>query len=193
MTDGRYSFLKMLGMDKNPNPEEVKEIRKKELKNATRILGLPEKNIIFLDFIDGTLMNNINRGEEEVTKILIEHRPVEVYYPYINDGHIDHRATNQIVKNSLKKISMYPTLYQYSIAQKYARIGPIITSLLNIFYRNIIYSDISNFLHIKKAAIKEFKSDLLIISSKNHNSITHDLRKFLIKTEKFYVDNKNMK
>ena len=37
MTDGRHSYLEMLGIDKDPTPNELKEIRKEEVKRATRI------------------------------------------------------------------------------------------------------------------------------------------------------------
>ena len=188
LTDGRYSFLKMLGIDSNPTPEELKEIREKEIKNATKILGVPERNLFFLNFIDGMLKNNMDRAEEKIIKILSKNRPVEVYYPYKKDGHPDHRAANQIVKKSLKKLGISPVMYQYSIAQKYARIGPIIDAFFNLLNHNMISFDISNFLHLKKAAIKEFKSELSTISSKNNNSITHDISIFLKSKETFYVD-----
>ena len=49
MTDGRYAFMNVLDIDSDPTPEELKEIRKEEVKRATGILGVPEENLVFLD------------------------------------------------------------------------------------------------------------------------------------------------
>jgi len=188
MTDGRYAFLKMLGIDSDPTPEELKVIRKEEVKRATKILGVPEENLIFLDFVDGALENNEEKAEEKVTEILSKNHPVEVYVPYKHDGHPDHRAAYRIVRNSIRKLAVSTATYQYSIGQKYGRIGPIIDALLNLLKRNMVRVDISKFLSLKKAAAKEFKSELKTISSKQHNPLTDDIKKFLNSKEMFYID-----
>ena len=189
ITDGRYAFLKMLGIDSDPTPEELKEIRKEEVKRATKILGVPEKNLSFLDLEDGTLEENEEKLERIITQILNENSPAEVYFPYKKDVHPDHRATNRAVRNAVKKLGITVKKYQYSITQKYSRIGPIIDKLLNIFKRNIVYVDISEFLSLKTAAVKEFKSKIGIISSKQQRPLMPDVEKFLRKDEMFYIDN----
>ena len=188
MTDGRYAFKKVLGIDSDPTPEELKEIRKEEIKRAVKILGVPEENIVFLNFIDGELEKHEKEAEEKVAKILSENDPAEIYIPYKKDSHPDHRATYRIVKNVIKKLNISASIYQYSIGQKYARIGPIIDSLLNIFKHNMIRIDISEFFSLKKAAVKEFKSEVSIISSKQQKPLAEDISKFLKKQEVFYVD-----
>ncbi|MHA1267714.1 MAG: PIG-L deacetylase family protein [Candidatus Helarchaeota archaeon] len=191
ITDGRHSFLKVLGIDTNPTPEELKEIRKEEVKKATRILGVPEQNLIFLDFVDGMLEKNNDKAEEKITEILNKNRPVEVYYPYRKDGHPDHRATNQIVKNSIRKLGIFPVMYQYSIAHKYARVGPKIDDLFNLLKDNMVSVDISKFIPLKKTAVKEFKSELSTISSKHSSPINGSINKYLKNKEKFYIDKLN--
>jgi len=188
MTDGRYAFLKMLGIDSDPTPEELKEIRKEEVKRATGILGVPEENLIFLNFVDGTLENNTEKAEEKVTEILSKNHPVEVYFPYKNDGHPDHRAAYRVVRNSIGKLSVSTLTYQYSIGHKYARVGPIIDTLLNLLKHNMVRVDISKFLSLKTAAAKEFKSELATISSRQQNPIADDVKKFLNSKEIFYID-----
>lgn len=188
MTDGRYAFLKMLGIDKDPAPEELKEIRKEEAKRATKILGVPEKNLIFLEFIDGTLQENMEEAERKVMDILQKHKPTEVYFPYKNDSHPDHQAAYKIVKNSLAKLGLQIKEYQYSILHKYARFGPIIDRVLSIFKRNMVKVDISAFLPVKEMAAKEFKSELATISHRQRNPITKDVKKFLREKEVFLID-----
>ena len=188
MTDGRYAFLYMLGIDLDPTPEELKEIRKEEVKRATKILGVPEENLIFLDFVDGTLENEEEKVEERVTEILRKNRPVEVYLPYKNDAHPDHRAAYRIVTNSIRKLGISAAAYQYSILHKYARVGPIIDTLLNFFKRNVVHVDVSKFIPLKTAAAKEFKSELKTISPRQQNPITNSVKKFLKSKEMFYID-----
>lgn len=188
MTDGRYAFLKVLGIDSDPTPEELKEIRKEEVKRATRILGVPEENLIFLDFVDGELENYEEEAGEKVREILSKNHPVEVYFPYRNDGHMDHRAAYRIVRSSIRKLGISTMTYQYSIGHKYARVGPVIDALLNLLKHNMVRVDISKFLSLKTAAVKEFKSELATISSRQQNPLTDDVKKFLDSKEIFYID-----
>ncbi len=188
MTDGRYAFLHMLGIDSNPTPEELKEIRKEEVKRATKILGVPEENLVFLDFVDGTLENEEEEAEEKVTEILRKKGPVEVYLPYKKDCHPDHQAAYRIVTNSIRRLGISTVTYQYSILHKYARVGTIIDTLLNFFKRNVVHVDVSKFLPLKTAAAQEFKSELKTISPRQQNPITDSVKKFVNGKEMFYID-----
>jgi LmbE family N-acetylglucosaminyl deacetylase len=188
MTDGRYAFLYMLGVDSDPTPEELKEIRKEEVKRATKILGVPEEDLIFLDFVDGSLESNKEKVEEKVTEIISKNRPVEVYFPYKKDCNQDHRAAYQILKNSIRKLDIFTLTYQYSITHKYARVGPILDAFLGFFKRNMVRVDISKFLLIKEAAAKEFKTELTPVWSRQHKPMVHGIKKFLKDKEIFYVD-----
>ena len=190
MTDGRYSFLHVLGIDRNPAPEEVKEIRREEVKRATRILGVPEENLIFLNFVDRTLMDNEDEAVRRVVEVLSDKRPVEVYVPYKRDGHPDHRATYRIVKEAIRELGLPVKVYQYSITHKYARVGPIIDRLLSLFMKNIVCVDIKDFLRIKEEAVNQFKSELEVISIKQRTPLMdrESIRKYLKDEELFYVE-----
>ena len=189
MTDGRHAFSKMLGIESDPTPDELKEIRKEEVKRATRILGVNEENLLFLDFEDGMLEKNERETQEKVVEILRENPPpIEVYFPYEKDFHIDHRVTNRIVRNSIKKLGLHVMRYKYTITQKYARIGPLIDAFLNLFRHNMIRVDISEFLPLKEAAVKEFKSEISIISSRQEKPLAEGIGKFLKKEEIFFDD-----
>jgi LmbE family N-acetylglucosaminyl deacetylase len=188
MTDGRYAFKNILNIHVDPTPDELKALRKEEVKRATTILGVQEENLIFLDFVDGRLENEGEKAEEKITKILSENHPVEVYFPHKNDGHPDHRATYRIVKKSIRKLAMTTFAYQYSITPKHAYIGPIADSLINRFKNHRIYSDISKFVTIKEAALKEFESELTFVSCRKNKCVVNGVKKFLRDKEIFYTD-----
>lgn len=192
MTDGRHSFLKGLGIASDPTPEELKEIRRKEVKEATRILGVPEENLLFLDFFDGTLEENEAEARKKVIKLLEENAPSEIYFPHEKDGHPDHRATNRIVANAVRKLGISPMEYRYIITHRYTRVGPLIQAFLDLFRRkSVLRVDVSKYLKVKKAALKEFKSELAIISEKQAKPRTKNFKRFLKKREKFYMDSEN--
>jgi LmbE family N-acetylglucosaminyl deacetylase len=188
MTDGRFLLLKSFGIDDDPSPEQVKEIRRGEVLRATKILGVPEKNVIFLDFVDGTLKENEEAAEEKVTEILEKYMPSEVYFPFERDAHLDHQAANRIVRRAVKKLGITPMMHRYTILHKAARFGPLMEFLASIFKRDRIYVDVSKFLSLKKEAVKEFKSELTAISPKQSKPHTKDFKKFLKKKETYYID-----
>lgn len=188
MTDGRNSLFKDLGIASDPTPEEVKEIRRDEVKRATRILGVGFEDSLFLDFIDGSLEKYENEAQEKVLEIIRENHPLEVYFPCKKDCHPDHRATNRIVNNAIMKLNMPTAKCRYMIANKYARIGPFIDAFLDLIRRGVVYVDVSRFLSLKEAAVNEFKSELSIISSRQSRPRTKSFKRFLRKREKFYTD-----
>lgn len=188
ITDGRYAFSEILGIHSDPSPEDVREIRREEVKRAVKILGVQKENLIFLEFEDGTLEKNEKRVEEKISQIIKENSPVEVYFPYEKDVHPDHRATNRAVRNAIKNLGITVRKYQYSISQKYSRMGPIIDILLNIFKHNIVHVDISRFHSVKRAAVREFKSEIEIISSKQQKPLMNNIDMFLNHEEPFYID-----
>jgi LmbE family N-acetylglucosaminyl deacetylase len=187
MTDGRFLLQNGSETDSRLAPERVKEIRRIEVLNATKILGVPEKNVIFLDFVDGTLKENEKIAEEKIIMILKKFPPSEVYFPYEKDSHPDHKATNRIVQKVFEKLNLKPTTYRYSIALKFARVGPFIESFLNFFSTNVIYVDISEFLPLKKDALKEFKIQSLRYSLNKTSLKAESFDKYLKRKEKFYI------
>jgi LmbE family N-acetylglucosaminyl deacetylase len=188
MTDGRYAFKQVLGIDNDPAPEVLKEIRKEEVKKATRILGIPESNLIFLDFVDGTLKDNEVEAEERVIEILREINPCELYIPYKRDGHPDHRETYKIVKRAIDKQGISPLCYKYSITHKFARLGRFFDPMLNFLFRvKKVQVDISDFVNIKKHAIEQFKSEINSMFAWQHKPIIINVEKFEKEKETFYL------
>lgn len=188
ITDGRYAFSNVLGIDSDPSPDEMKEIRMEEVKKAIRMLGMREQQLLFLNFEDRSLEKKEREVQEKILKILKENHPTEVYFPCEKEYHKDHIVTNRILKNSCKKLSLNATQYKYTITQRYARIGPLIDRFLNFFKRNMVSVDISRFLHLKEEAVKEFRSKISILSVRQKRPITLNFEKFLNKKERFYID-----
>jgi LmbE family N-acetylglucosaminyl deacetylase len=187
MTDGKYALLKEFGGDSNPTPEELKKIRKEEVIRATERLGVSNKNLLFLDFEDGGLGERRKEVEKKVIELLREYSPVEVYFPYVKDTNADHHIASLIIRGSIEKLGLPVRGYQYSIFQKYARVGPVKDRFLNIFRRNLVCVDISQFLQQKKAAVKEFRSQTTIISDKQKTPVVENVDWFLGNEEIFHL------
>jgi len=187
MTDGRHAFSKLFYINTEPTPEELKEIRREEARRAVSILGSQEENLFFLDFEDGRLEQKKAEAQQQAIKILSKQLPVEAYFPSEKDINPDHRTTNKIVRNSINKLGLPTLKYRYSITQRYSRIGPLMDKLLNIVKHNLIYVDISKFLPLKKAAIKEYKSQITILSSKQERPVLENIERFLTGREIFYL------
>jgi LmbE family N-acetylglucosaminyl deacetylase len=187
MTDGRYALLKKFGVNSNPTPEELEKIRKEEVIRAIERLGVSNENLLFLDFEDGGLGEHRKEVRKKITELLREYSPFEVYFPYAQDTNVDHRAASLIIRSSLEKLGLPLQGYQYSTGQKFARIGPIIDRFLNIFRRNLVYVDISQFLQQKKAAVEEFRSQTTIMSDKQKTPVVENVDWFLRSKEIFYL------
>lgn len=187
MTDGRFSFFVRLGIKSNPTPEELKAIRKSEVTKATGILGVPKENLVFLNFVDGFLEKDEKEAHKKVCELLTEHHPVEIYYPYEKDCHLDHRVTNRIVRNAVRELDVKTQEYRFSVLRLHARIGPLVDNFYNHFKHNMITVDVSKFLHLKKVAINEFKSEVSTISDTQVGCRNGNVVNYLKSTETFFV------
>lgn len=187
MTDGRYALSAVCGINTNPTPEELKRIRKEEVIRSAEIMGVSKQNLIFFNFEDGSLWQGRAEAEEKVEEILKRQLPQEIYFPSQKDYHADHWAANRIVLDSIEKVGSSALRYQYSIVQKYSNIGPLVDRLLNILKRNLIAVDISESLLLKGTAIKEFRSQISIISETQKRPVLMKIGKHLKNKEMFYI------
>jgi len=196
MTDGRYG-LKEVGIDKNPDPLELKTIRKEEALKAAKILGLKEENIFFFNIEDKSLSRHKIPALEKTIKLLRDIKPLEVFFPQELEYNPDHRATNTIVKEALRKLDLDIVEYRYAIAWKF----PIyfLSHLLNedtflkfmctFLGRNLFFVDISNYLSIKMKAIKQYASQLKLYTVvQKRPAISHSILKAALRNEeRFFI------
>jgi LmbE family N-acetylglucosaminyl deacetylase len=190
LTDGRYAYSNVLNMRTNPTPEELGQIRREEFIKATAILGVPESNLTYLDFEDGTLCKQEQEVESRVVTILKECSPSEVYFTFGRDCHSDHQALSRIVSRGIRELGLECAAYQYSILHTYGRIGPFLEGSIATVKRNRIKVNISEFLDLKEKAIREYKSEISGVLGKHLCDVTpigKDIRHFLKTHETFYV------
>lgn len=188
MTDGRNAFSKVFGIELNPTPEEMKQMRRKEVMKAMEILGVSRENILLFDFEDGKLANNIKKASTMICEIINKIHPAEIYYPHKKDRNCDHKTANLIITNCVKKLGFPICTYQYSLGRRFARMnGPAVT-LSNFLRRNLIYVDVSPFLQQKAAALNEYKSQTTILCDRQKRSVVPRVKQFLKRYEVFYLN-----
>lgn len=178
MTDGRHSHAGLA------EPEElasldIRALRKIEATKATRILGIDEKNLVFLDFEDTKLSENKESVFKEIVKILHEKAPVEVFFPHEREHNIDHRGTNLLVKKALQILENPPIEYKYIIAWSFPFYLLQHTVDEAMFYRivskfpkrRLFHVDISEWLSLKKSAIEAYKSQTTLMYDKQKRPV----------------------
>ncbi len=94
----------------------LKDKRYSEFKEVTSTLGVPQNDLIFLNYSDGTLKAQ-NQGElgDVFQKEIKDFQPEIVFYPNPLDSHADHATTGKIVQDDLKKDSFQGKAYEYLV------------------------------------------------------------------------------
>lgn len=88
-------------------PEGVpKDVLKKEVREATKILGIPRENLILLDYPVREFPTYRQEILEEMIKLGKELKPELVLLPSTTDTHQDHQTISQEGFRAFKKISM---------------------------------------------------------------------------------------
>jgi len=172
MTDGCHSHSNLI------SATELKSIRAREALGASRILGVHERDVIFLNFEDGKLKNNMESAVAKVTEILFDHQPQVIFSPYYKDRdpNLDHIATAEIVRLTLQRYSKRLIVYEYPIwfwwvwpwvtvprqrhSQTVTIIKKIILATLTLLrdFTSSVY--IGDTLELKYAALKQHKSQM---------------------------------
>lgn len=97
-------------------------IRENELLHSAQILGI--KKVFFLDYIDGTLSNNLyHEIAEKLSAIIRKIKPhiLLTFEPRGVSGHIDHMAMSMITTFVYKKVTDVQKLYYYCNNKKYTK------------------------------------------------------------------------
>ena len=194
ITDGRHC-LTDLGVSSGPTPMEMKEIRKEEALRATSILGLTEKDLLFLDF-EEKLEKHEKQLQQRIVEILEEVSPLELLFPQEKEYNADHRITNRIVRNAIAVTNIRPIEYQYTIAWSFPFylfwhvLNERTFDFLSKFTRqDLISLDISKFFHLKEKAMKEYKSQTTVLANDQKSPVLKQsfVKRFMKNEEKFFI------
>ena len=145
------------------------EIRKKESKKASEILGVSfRKN---LDFKDGFFIND-KEHQLKVVEILREHKPSVIFCNAVKDRHIDHPKGSKLVSDScfLSGLSKIKTNYKNSKNQLPWTPKQICHYIQWFDLKPDILIDISEFQEKKMKAIMAYKSQFYNPKSKEPNT-----------------------
>lgn len=169
MTDGRNAYKSALNIWENPTPEEVKVVRKNEIKEAAKVLGIKVDHIVFLDFEDGTLNDNKAKAKELVKYCLIKLKPTDIFVPQEEDLHQDHSSTNGIVLSAVKELGLDLDVYEYMIWAEEVQFFRDVPKHLHL-----VEIDISKTFHLKMKAITMYKSQMDILFPSQTRPILED-------------------
>lgn len=133
--------------------QKLIKIRVKESKKAGEIIGI--KKTIFLGLKDTHIAEKAKEVLPIIVKLLKETKPDMVFMHSKNDTHPDHVAVNEIVTRAMEKVKINPEIYVFEIS-----------SFVNIFSTKSveIVWDISDVLDKKLKALREFKSQSLLLN-----------------------------
>lgn len=106
------------GENHSDNHDDLRDIREDELEASAKKLGV--KDVIFLDFKDGALSNNLyhqvaDKLQEQLEKL--EPEIVITLEPHGVSGHLDHIAVSFITTFVFKKLSFVRELWYYCLTQ----------------------------------------------------------------------------
>jgi LmbE family N-acetylglucosaminyl deacetylase len=182
LTRGQNLMSVVFDIHDSPDPDQVCEIRREETRQATKILGIPQENLIFWDYDDGALDAQKEDVLEKVLVILREKKPGEVYCTNQYESHTDHRAASSVARKACSLHDSSVKLYEYFVGLKHG------TSIDDI-QEPIEEIGISAELSLKREAVKAFRSHLDVLSDVQPHPIfsDDDIASFLQPFESFVV------
>ncbi len=98
------------------NKHHLENARYNEFAHVTDALGVPEKNLFYLNYPDGGLHKQDSSLIQRYFKNIIEFvHPDIVFIPNPSDRHPDHKTTGIEAKYVLSKMSFNPNIYYYLV------------------------------------------------------------------------------
>lgn len=110
VTDGRYSHRSSY-----LTPQDLARIRREEMAEAARRLGLGEEALRWGEFTDGTLTKCEDKLTELVAEALADVRPEEVYVTGAFEPHPDHSALGRAARRAIRHAATPVRLLEYPI------------------------------------------------------------------------------
>ena len=142
---------------------DIIAIRRREALGVMEGIGIPQDNLVFLDFPDGKLFRHSRQLESRLREEISRIDPAVVFAPFRYDLHSDHVATNRCTRSALSKDTNDRLLLEYIVYYRWRLIesGDIRTiipdsSFLTINTRNMVAE--------KSATIRQYRSQTDILS-----------------------------
>lgn len=98
------------------NKHHFEKIRYNEFATVTTALGVPQKNLIYLNYPDGAL-KKANQGQlqDYFKNIIVFVHPNIIFVPNIKDMHPDHRTTGLEAINVISHLKSNANIYYYLV------------------------------------------------------------------------------
>lgn len=108
------------GINSSDKTEELGEIRRKELLESSKIVGI--KEVFFLNYKDGSLSHNLyHEIAEKIQKLISDLQPeiLLTYEPRGVSGHVDHMATSMITSYVFEKTDFVKELWYFCVTEAF--------------------------------------------------------------------------
>jgi LmbE family N-acetylglucosaminyl deacetylase len=94
---------------------ELCAIRTEEAKAALKVIGIPKRNIHFLNFPDGDLIHHRTEFCQAILTLIQSLQPEQVLIPFRHDCHSDHIAVNQLTTKVIQAQKAAIEIFEYFI------------------------------------------------------------------------------
>lgn len=109
-TDGRHSHR-----SQHLSPDDLARLRHQEALASCRTLGLADSRVVFLDYRDRSLAENLDELTERLRALIACHRPEDIFTPSAIDTNPDHWALNAATRRAVEDGVCRPRIYEYPI------------------------------------------------------------------------------
>jgi LmbE family N-acetylglucosaminyl deacetylase len=116
-TDGSMSHAAVLGIHRDPSPQELIKIRQAEAAAAAGMLGVAMANLHFLGFPDTRLADCLPEFAAMLRKVLEAHPGAgEIYLPHeVRELNADHQATGETVLSCVRELGLTPRIRKFVV------------------------------------------------------------------------------
>jgi len=109
MTDGAGSHPGLI------SAEDLGRERQREAMAATASLGVDTQHVTWFGFPDGGLAQHHGQAVAQVTELLRQKRPPQIFVPFSKHEHPDHIETHEVVHEAVTKAGLTTLLCEYPI------------------------------------------------------------------------------
>jgi LmbE family N-acetylglucosaminyl deacetylase len=113
-TDGARSYSPVLPW-LDATSSALSSVRRAEARSALERLGVPSRNLHFLDLPDGHLQHHRDALERALTELIRKLQPAHVLTPFRYDRHPDHLAANRVAHSALQRADSRAQLFEYFV------------------------------------------------------------------------------